>query len=48
MKTADNIYVRPEAKTIMLCTEQVVCAQSGMGGNEGMTEDPDDYSDLFE
>lgn len=33
-------YVKPEIKMILICTEQVVCAQSFEGGNEGMTEIP--------
>lgn len=41
-----NYYVKPEVKTILLQTEQVVCAQSFGGGNEGMTEIPGDFSDF--
>lgn len=48
MKIEKHTYVKPEARVLMFCTEQVVCAQSGIGGNEDMTEDPDDYTDFFE
>lgn len=48
MKTNKEHYLTPTVKILMFETEQVVCAQSSMGGTEDFTDDPEDYGDLFE
>lgn len=48
MKTNEKRYLTPAVMILMFETEQIVCAQSGTGGMEDLTEDPNDYGDLFE
>lgn len=48
MKTDKNCYITPTVTILMFETEQVVCAQSNMGGTEDFTDDQEDYGDLFE
>lgn len=48
MKSSNNHYLTPTVTTLMLETEQMVCAQSNAGGNENLFDDPDDYDGLFD
>lgn len=48
MKTEKERYLTPAVKILMFETEQMICAQSNIGGIEDMIDDPEDYGDLFE
>ncbi|MBQ8573840.1 MAG: hypothetical protein IJ450_03200 [Bacteroidales bacterium] len=48
MKTNVEKYTSPKADVIVLISEECVLAGSGLGGNEELLEDPDDYIDFFE
>lgn len=41
-------YLTPSVMILRIETEQIVCAQSNIGGNEDFTDDQEDYGDLFE
>ncbi len=48
MKSTENTYTRPEIVVISMETEQGFLAGSSIGGNQGLYEDLNDYSDYFE
>lgn len=48
MKTEKERYLSPAVTILMFETEQIICAQSNMGGTEDFTDDREDYGDLFE
>lgn len=48
MKDTDRKYESPQIDIIDMHAEQAFLVGSGIGGNEGLFEDPDDYSDYFE
>lgn len=48
MKTNNERYLTPTVTILMFEMEQMVCAQSSMGGMEDFIDDPEDYGDLFE
>lgn len=48
MKSTETTYTRPEIVIISMETEQGFLAGSGVGGNQGLYEDLNDYSDYFE
>ncbi|MBR5298852.1 MAG: hypothetical protein IKU36_01240 [Bacteroidales bacterium] len=41
-------YTKPEINVIVIETEQTFLVGSNVGWNEGLYEDPNDYSDYFE
>ena len=48
MKSTETTYTRPEIVNISMETEQGFLAGSSVGGNQGLYEDLNDYSDYFE
>lgn len=48
MERTYNTYTRPEITVISMEAEQGFLAGSSTGGNQGLYEDPNDYSDFFE
>lgn len=47
MESSKEYYITPAVFMLVLETEQLVCAQSGIGGNEDLIEDPENYDDIF-
>lgn len=48
MNTFNHIYTSPKMTIIALEAEQCLLTGSGLGGNEELLEDPQDYTDFFE
>lgn len=48
MDTKLNKYASPEMEIIGMLSEQYMLTVSGLGSNEELLEDPDDYIDFFE
>lgn len=48
MERSKNKYTCPEIVVITMEAEQGFLAGSSTGGNQGLYEDPNDYSDYFE
>ena len=48
MDTRLNKYTSPEMEIIGMLSEQYMLTVSGLGSNEELLEDPDDYIDFFE
>jgi len=48
MKTFFEKYKSPKAEIIDIISEQCLLTASGLGSNDELLEDPDDYIDFFE
>lgn len=48
MKTVLKKYKSPKAEVIDIISEQCLLTTSGLGSNDELLEDPDDYTDFFE
>lgn len=48
MEKKVTTYIQPAITVISIETEQAFLTGSSTGGNEGLYDDPNDYSDYFE